>query len=196
VIRALGDRAPVLEGGGHYVADNAMVIGSVRLKDQSSVWFNCVLRGDNDWLVIGERSNIQDGCVLHTDSGIELLVGDGVTVGHNVMLHGCRIGDNSLIGIGSTLLNGSKIGRNCVVGAHSLVTENKAFPDGTLILGSPARVARQLSDEEIANIGDSAAIYVRNARRFAGHLSSPVREDWSAVSGERGRSPGPDLPGS
>jgi carbonic anhydrase/acetyltransferase-like protein (isoleucine patch superfamily) len=177
VIRALGDRAPVFEGSGHYVADNAMVIGSVRLKDQSSVWFNCVLRGDNDWLVIGERSNIQDGSVLHTDSGIELVVGDGVTVGHNVMLHGCSIGDNSLIGIGSTLLNGSKIGRNCVVGAHSLVTENKTFPDGTLILGSPARASRQLSDEEIANIGDSADIYVRNARRFAEQLTKPARED-------------------
>jgi len=177
VIRALGDRAPVFEGSGHYVADNAMVIGSVRLKDQSSVWFNCVLRGDNDWLVIGERSNIQDGSVLHTDSGIELVVGDGVTVGHNVMLHGCSIGDNSLIGIGSTLLNGSKIGRNCVVGAHSLVTENKTFPDGTLILGSPARASRQLSDEEIASIGDSADIYVRNARRFAEQLTKPARED-------------------
>lgn len=196
MIRALGDRAPVFEGGGHYVADNATVIGSVRLKDQSSVWFNCVLRGDNDWLVIGERSNIQDGCVLHTDSGIELVVGDGVTVGHNVMLHGCRIGDNTLIGIGSTLLNGSKIGRNCVVGAHSLVTEDKAFPDGTLILGSPARAARELSDEEIDNIGVSADIYVKNARRFAEQLSRPVREDGSAASRELGRSPGPGLPGS
>ncbi|MCP5089663.1 MAG: gamma carbonic anhydrase family protein [Gammaproteobacteria bacterium] len=173
-----------------------MVIGSVRLKDQSSVWFNCVLRGDNDWLVIGERSNIQDGCVLHTDPGIELIVGDGVTVGHKAMLHGCRIGDNSLIGIGSTLLNGSKIGRNCVVGAHSLLTEDKAFPDGTLILGSPARAARQLGNEEIANIGDSADFYVRNARRFAAQLSRPVREDWSAASGEPGQSPGPGLPGS
>lgn len=196
MIRALGERAPVLEGSGHYVANNATVIGSVRLKDQSSVWFNCVLRGDNDWLVVGERSNIQDGCVLHTDSGIELVVGNGVTVGHNVTLHGCRIGDNSLIGIGSALLNGSKIGRNCVVGAHSLVTENKEFPDGTLILGSPARAARQLSDEEIASIGDSADIYVRNARRFAELLPSSVREDRSAVSDEPGRLHGPDLPGS
>lgn len=196
MIRALGERAPVLEGSGHYIADNATLIGSVRLKHQSSVWFNCVLRGDNDWLVIGERSNIQDGCVLHTDPGIKLVVGDGVTVGHNVMLHGCAIGDNSLIGIGSTLLNGSIIARNCVVGAHSLVTENKEFPEGTLILGSPARAVRQLSDKEISAIGESADIYVRNARRFTEKLSRPVREDSSAASGEPGRSPGPALPGS
>lgn len=166
MIRALGGRTPVFEGGGHFVADNATLIGSVRLRDQSSVWFNCVLRGDNDWLDVGRRSNIQDGCVLHTDPGIGLIVGDGVTVGHKVMLHGCKIGDNSLIGIGSTLLNGAKIGRNCIVGAHALVTENKEFPDGSLILGSPARVARELSEEEIAKIGSSADIYVENARRF------------------------------
>lgn len=177
MIRTLGERAPVFEGSGHYIADNATIIGSVRLKDRSSVWFNCVLRGDNDWLVIGERSNIQDGCVLHTDPGIELVVGTDVTVGHNAVLHGCTIGDNSLIGIGSTLLNGSKIGRNCVVGAHSLITENKEFPDGTLILGSPARAVRELNDAEIANIGDSADIYVRNARRFAEQLPSSVRGD-------------------
>lgn len=165
-MQALGDRAPELQGDGHFIAENATIIGSVRLKNEASVWFNCVLRGDNDWLEVGERSNIQDGCILHTDPGIPLVVGDGVTVGHRVMLHGCRIGDNSLIGIGSTLLNGSVIGRNCIVGAHSLVTENKEFPDGSLIFGSPARVARELSEEEIAHIGWSADIYVQNARRF------------------------------
>ncbi|MBT8067207.1 MAG: gamma carbonic anhydrase family protein [Gammaproteobacteria bacterium] len=166
MIKALGDRAPVLEGSGHFIADNATVIGSVRLKDQSSIWFNCVLRGDNDWLEVGERSNVQDGCILHTDPGIPLIIGNGVTVGHRVMLHGCQIGNNSLIGIGSTLLNGSVIGKNCIVGAHSLITEGKEFPDGSLILGSPARVARELSDEEIAQIGLSADIYVENAKRF------------------------------
>ncbi|MGB5258679.1 MAG: gamma carbonic anhydrase family protein [Woeseiaceae bacterium] len=165
-MQALGDRAPELQGNGHFIAENAMIIGSVRLKNAASVWFNSVLRGDNDWLEVGERSNIQDGCILHTDPGIPLIVGDGVTVGHRVMLHGCRIADNSLIGIGSTLLNGSVIGRNCIVGAHSLVTENKEFPDGSLILGSPARVARELSEEEIAHIAWSADIYVQNARRF------------------------------
>ncbi len=170
-MQALGDRAPVLEGSGHFVADNATIIGSVRLKDQSSIWFNCVLRGDNDWLEVGERSNIQDGCILHTDPGIPLVVGNGVTVGHRVMLHGCQVGDNSLIGIGSTLLNGSVIGNNCIVGAHSLVTEGKEFPDGSLILGSPARVARELSDEEIAHIGWSADVYVQNAERFNEQLA-------------------------
>jgi len=170
VIHTLDGQAPVLEGNGHYVADNATLIGRVRLKHQASIWFNAVLRGDNDWLEVGERSNIQDGAILHTDPGIPLVVGDGVTVGHRVMLHGCRIGDNSLIGIGSTLLNGAVVGRNCIVGAHSLLTENKVFPDGSLIMGSPARIARSLNDEEIAHIGWSADIYVKNARRFSEQL--------------------------
>lgn len=171
MISALGERVPVFEGGGHFVAENAIVIGSVRLKNQSSVWFNCVLRGDNDWLEIGERSNIQDGCIVHTDPGIPVTIGDGVTVGHNVMLHGCAVGDNSVIGIGSTLLNGATVGRNCIVGADSLVTENKQFPDGTLILGSPAKVVRNLSEEEIANNGRLADVYVQNSQRFNEQLS-------------------------
>ena len=174
MIHALGERTPVFEGDGHFVADNATLIGSVRLGDSSSVWYNCVLRGDNDWLVIGARSNIQDGSVLHTDPGIELVVGEGVTVGHMAMLHGCRIGDNALIGIGTTVLNGARIGNNCIVGAHALVTENKEFPDGSLILGSPARVARELSAEEIANIRLSADVYVRNAQRFNSDLMPRV----------------------
>lgn len=166
MIYTLGDRRPVFEGSGHFVADNATVIGNVRLGNQASVWFDCVLRGDNDWLIVGERSNIQDGSILHTDDGIELVIGKNVTIGHKVMLHGCTIGDNSLIGIGSTVLNKAKIGDNCIVGANSLVTEGKAFPDGSLILGSPARVARTLSAEEIAYITWSADIYVKNAARF------------------------------
>ncbi|RZV37704.1 MAG: gamma carbonic anhydrase family protein [Chromatiales bacterium] len=170
MIYTLGDRAPILEGAGHFIADNATIIGSVRLGDQASVWFNCVLRGDNDWLTIGARSNIQDGSVLHTDEGIELVVGAGVTVGHKVMLHGCSIGDNSLIGIGSSILNGAKIGRDCLVGAHALVTENKVFPDRSLILGAPAKVVRELSDEEVAQIRWSADVYVRNASRFLSDL--------------------------
>ena len=174
MIHALGERTPVFEGDGHFVADNATLIGSVRLGDSSSVWYNCVLRGDNDWLVIGARSNIQDGSVLHTDPGIELVVGEGVTVGHMAMLHGCRIGDNTLIGIGTTVLNGARIGNNCIVGAHALVTENKEFPDGSLILGSPARVARELSAEEIAHIRLSADVYVRNAQRFNSDLVTRV----------------------
>ena len=168
---ALGDRQPVLEGKDHYIADNASIIGSVRLKDAASVWFNCVLRGDNDWIEIGERSNIQDGSVLHTDPGLKLTVGNNVTVGHKVMLHGCTIGNNTLIGIGSTILNGARVGDDCIVGAHALITENKTFPDGSLILGVPARVARQLTREEITAIGESANVYVENARRFYRDLS-------------------------
>lgn len=166
MIYTLGDRAPEFEGAGHFVADSASIIGSVRLKDKASIWFNCVLRGDNDWLVVGERSNIQDGSVLHTDPGIQLVIGDDVTVGHKVMLHGCEIGNNSLIGIGSTVLNGAKIGKNSLVGAHALITENKVFPDGSLILGAPASVVRELTDEEIALIRRSADVYVDNAARF------------------------------
>ncbi len=172
MIYALGDREPRFEGADHYIADNATIIGSVRLKDRASVWFNAVLRGDNDWLVVGERSNIQDGSVIHTDPGIEVVIGDGVTVGHKVMLHGCTIGDNSLIGIGSTVLNGATVGTNSIVGAHALITEGKSFPDGSLIIGSPARVARELTDEEIGYIGYSAQVYVDNAARFREQLKA------------------------
>ena len=174
MIYTLGDRVPEFEGAGHFVADNASIIGSVRLGDRASVWFSCVLRGDNDWLVVGERSNIQDGAVLHTDPGIELHSGKGVTVGHKAMLHGCTIGDNSLIGIGSTILNGAKIGNNCLVGAHALITENKEFPDGSLILGAPAKAVRRLSEEEIEHIRWSADTYVRNAARFNSDLGFGV----------------------
>lgn len=171
-MHALGDRQPVLEGSGHYIAPNATLIGSVRLGDSSSVWFNAVLRGDNDWLEIGERSNIQDGSILHTDPGITLRIGRNVTVGHKVMLHGCTIGDNTLIGINSTILNNARIGDNSIVGACALITEGKTFPAGSLILGSPARVVRQLSEEEMAAIGDLAEIYVRNAQRFSTGLKA------------------------
>ena len=170
MIYALGEREPVFEGSGHFVADNATLIGSVRLGDRASVWFNCVLRGDNDWLTVGPRSNIQDGSVLHTDPGLELVIGAGVTVGHKVMLHGCTVGDNSLIGIGSTVLNGARIGSNSVVGAHALVTEGKEFPDGVLILGAPAKVVRELEAAEIAEIRRSADAYVENAARFSSDL--------------------------
>jgi carbonic anhydrase/acetyltransferase-like protein (isoleucine patch superfamily) len=172
VIRALGERVPIFEGGGHFVAENATVIGSVRLRDKSSVWFNSVLRGDNDCLELGERSNVQDGCVLHTDPGFELIIGNGVSIGHKAMLHGCSIGDDSLVGIGCTLLNGSRIGRNCIVGANSLVTENKEFPDGSLILGAPARLARKLRVEEIESIRRSADTYVRNSLLFNEKLAA------------------------
>lgn len=172
MIHSLGERTPVLEGSGHFIAANATVIGNVRLLDKASVWFNCVLRGDNEMIEIGAGSNVQDGAVLHTDPGYPLTVGNDVTLGHKVMLHGCKIGDNSLIGIGSTILNGATIGENCLVGAHALVTEGKSFPDGSLILGSPAKVARQLTAEEIAGIRQSALHYVENAARFRSELKA------------------------
>jgi carbonic anhydrase/acetyltransferase-like protein (isoleucine patch superfamily) len=170
VIYALGDRSPELIGDGHFVAASATIIGHVRLQPKASVWFNCVLRGDNEPIEVGAGSNVQDGCVLHTDPGFPLTIGAGVTVGHKVMLHGCTIGDNSLIGIGSTILNGADIGSNCLVGAHSLVTEGKTFPDGSLILGSPAKVVRKLTDEEIAGMRESASRYVTNAARYNSSL--------------------------
>jgi len=156
MIYSLGDRRPNLEGGGHFIAPTATIIGSVTLKPGASIWFNAVLRGDNDLIEIGVNSNIQDGAVLHTDPGIELIVGDNVTVGHQVMLHGCTIGDNSLIGIGS----------NCIVGAHSLITEGKEFPDGVLILGSPAKVVRDLQAQELEFLKTAADVYVQNSQRF------------------------------
>jgi carbonic anhydrase/acetyltransferase-like protein (isoleucine patch superfamily) len=167
---ALGDRLPVLEGTAHYIADGARLIGQVRLKQESSVWFNAVLRGDNDWIEVGERSNVQDGCVLHTDTGFPLTIGRGVTVGHNAMLHGCAIADNSLIGIGSTILNGAVIGSHCIVGAHALVTEDKTFAEGTLILGAPARAIRELTAAEISMIHEAADHYVETAARYRGEL--------------------------
>lgn len=166
MIYSLEDRVPVLEGKNHFIADNAVLIGNVRLKSEASIWFTCVLRGDNDWIVVGERSNVQDGAVLHTDPASPLTIGRGVTVGHQAMLHGCTIGDNSLIGIGSTILNGAVIGENCLVGANALVTEGKSYPDGSLILGAPAKVVRSLSADEIAASKESADHYVQNAARY------------------------------
>jgi len=173
VIGSLGDRQPEFIGDGHFIAPNATIIGNVRLHANSSIWFSAVLRGDNEWIEVGADSNVQDNSVLHTDPGYPLSIGSGVTIGHMVMLHGCEIGDNSLIGIGSTILNGAKIGRNSIIGAHSLVTEGKEFPDGVLILGSPAKVVRELSTEQIKQIEISAKVYVDNGRRFLEQLQIP-----------------------
>lgn len=166
MIFSLGYRRPNLERDEHFIAPTATIIGSVTLKPGASVWFNAVLRGDNDLIEIGVNSNIQDGAVLHTDPGIELIVGDYVTVGHQVMLHGCTIGDNSLIGIGSVVLNGARIGSSCIVGARSLITEGKEFPDGVLILGSPAKVVRDLQAQELDFLKTAADVYVQNSQRF------------------------------
>lgn len=150
-----------------WVADSAQLIGRVTLAAESSVWFGCVLRGDTDAIRVGERSNIQDHAVLHCDPGAPLTIGADVTVGHRVMLHGCTVGDGSLIGIGAIVLNHARIGRNCLVGAGALVTEGKSFPDGSMILGAPAKVVRSLTPEEIGAFRRGAAHYVANARRYA-----------------------------
>jgi carbonic anhydrase/acetyltransferase-like protein (isoleucine patch superfamily) len=149
-----------------WVAPNAIIIGKVKLEKNSSIWFNAVLRGDIEKIVIGENSNIQDGSVLHTDPGYPLTVGKGVTVGHMVMLHGCEISDDTLIGIGSTILNKAKIGKNCIIGANTLVTENKAIPDNSLVLGSPGKVIRKVTDDEIKVICENAKHYVENSKRY------------------------------
>jgi carbonic anhydrase/acetyltransferase-like protein (isoleucine patch superfamily) len=168
---AIDERRPKLAGGGHFVAENASVIGSVTLNDRSSVWFGCVLRGDVDEIIIGEGSNVQDGAVLHTDAGLPLNLGRDCTVGHMAMLHGCTVGDNTLIGIRSVVLNRAVIGRNSIVAAGSLVPEGKAFPDGVLLMGSPAKVMRELEPQEIRVITLSAQHYVQNARRYLERLS-------------------------
>ena len=153
-----------------WIADSAQVMGHVTLGPDASVWFGCVLRGDTESMTIGEGSNIQDLTVMHADHGLPLTIGKHVTVGHKVMLHGCTIGDESLIGIGAIVLNGARIGKNCLVGAGSLVTEGKEFPDGSMILGTPAKVVRQLTPEQIEGLRLSAQHYIDNARMFRATL--------------------------
>ncbi|HWU67337.1 MAG TPA: gamma carbonic anhydrase family protein [Stenotrophobium sp.] len=171
MLYTLDQRRPDL-GEGSWVANNATLIGSVTLLRNASVWYNCVLRGDNDDLIVGENSNIQDGSVLHTDAGIKLKVGRDCTIGHMVMLHGCEIGDNTLIGIKSVILNRARIGRNCIVGANSLVTEGKVFPDNSMILGAPAKVVRELTPQEVQINTLMARYYVDNARRYREKLQA------------------------
>lgn len=158
-------RAPDIARAG-FVADDATIVGHVELGQDASVWFGAVIRGDNDLIAIGDASNLQDGCVVHTDDGIELRVGARVTVGHGAVLHGCTIEDECLIGIRSVLLNRSRIRRGSIVGACALVTEGKDFPERSLILGAPARAVRTITDEELASIRDAAAHYVQNAHKF------------------------------
>jgi carbonic anhydrase/acetyltransferase-like protein (isoleucine patch superfamily) len=171
----LGERRVQMRGRDHFVAANATLVGSVILEDQSSVWFNAVVRGDNEPIVIGPRSNVQDGSVLHTDEGVPLTLGADVTVGHMVMLHGCTIGDGSLIGIKALILNHAVIGRECLIGANTLITEGKVIPERSLVLGSPGKVVRTLSDEEVAGLRAIAAHYVENARRYREALASDPR---------------------
>ncbi|MDB5651699.1 MAG: gamma carbonic anhydrase family protein [Hyphomicrobiales bacterium] len=170
-IYALGDEQPDLpEAGRFWVAPDAVLIGRVRLHEDAGIWFGCVLRGDNEWITIGPRSNVQEGTVMHTDPGCPLEIGADCTIGHRAILHGCLIGDNSLVGMGATILNRARIGRNCLVGANALVTEGKEFPDNSLIVGSPAKAVRTLDAAAIEGLTRSAAKYVANWKRFARDL--------------------------
>jgi len=167
-IYELDGQGPELPADGNYfIADTATVIGKVRLKNSASIWFGAVLRGDNEWIELGERSQIQDNATLHTDPGFPLVIGSNCVIGHKVVLHGCIIGDNSLIGMGAVLLNGAKIGKNSLVGAGALVTEGKSFPDNSLIVGAPARALRTLDEKALAMIRAGADIYVRRWKQYA-----------------------------
>ncbi|MFI2812766.1 MULTISPECIES: gamma carbonic anhydrase family protein [Microbulbifer] len=166
----LGENQPELEGEGHYIAPGAHVIGNVRMLSRSSVWFNAVVRGDCDRITIGEDSNVQDGAVLHTDPGIPLTIGTGVTVGHKAMLHGCEIGDYTLVGINAVILNGARIGRGCVIGANALVTEKMEVPDFSMVLGSPGKVVKTLDESMLELLKASSDHYAENGRRFAEEL--------------------------
>jgi carbonic anhydrase/acetyltransferase-like protein (isoleucine patch superfamily) len=167
-----GQRPELPEEGRYWIAPSATVIGKVRLKADCSVWFGAVLRGDNDWIELGARSQVQDNATLHTDPGFPLTIGSDCVVGHNVILHGCTIGESALIGMGAIVLNGARIGANCLVGAGAIVTEGKVFADGSLIIGAPARAVRSLDATAKAQIAGIADIYVRNFKRFAKGLKA------------------------
>jgi carbonic anhydrase/acetyltransferase-like protein (isoleucine patch superfamily) len=160
--------------GKYWVAPNAVVLGKVRLAVDASVWFGAVLRGDNELITVGERSNVQDGSVLHTDPGFPLTIGPDCTIGHMVMLHGCTIGRGSLVGIGSIILNGAKIGEECLIGANTLIAEGKEIPPRSMVLGSPGKIIRQLSDDDVRRFGGAAGRYVSNWKRFAAGLKPRV----------------------
>ena len=171
-IYALDGQAPEFPQSGEYwVADTAVLIGKVRLKHEASVWFGAVVRGDNEWIELGERSQIQDNATLHTDPGFPMIIGSNCVIGHNVIMHGCTVGDNSLIGMGAIMLNGVKIGKNSLVGAGSVDTEGKSFPDNSLIVGAPARVIRSVDDRIAKMIQDGADIYVNRWKRYAKGLT-------------------------
>ena len=168
---SLGDSNVVCKGD-YWIADSAAVVGSVVLGNNVSIWFNCVVRGDNDAITLGEGSQLQDGCVLHVDPGVPISIGRNVSVGHMAMLHGCTIGDGTLIGMKSTILNHARIGKNCLIGANTLIPERKIIPDGTLVVGVPGKVVRQLNPEEIAAVIENARFYQDLARRYRAGLRS------------------------
>ncbi|HET9700357.1 MAG TPA: gamma carbonic anhydrase family protein [Burkholderiales bacterium] len=186
MIYRLGERRVELKGRHHFIADSATLIGSVVLEEETSVWFNAVIRGDNDLITIGARSNIQDGAVLHTDPGIPLSIGRDVTVGHMAMLHGCTVGDGSLIGIKAVILNRAVIGRDCLIGAGSLIPEGRVIPDGSLVMGAPGKIIRTLSATEVERLRRSAGSYVEKIELYA-------REMHPDLPPERGQGAPPEL---
>jgi carbonic anhydrase/acetyltransferase-like protein (isoleucine patch superfamily) len=167
---ALGDFRVTTAGDAYWIAPTAVVIGKVKLEKNASVWWGSVLRGDNDPITVGEGSNIQDGCVLHADPGYPLIIGKGVTVGHMAMLHGCVIGDNSLIGIGAVILNGARIGANCLIGAKALIPEGREIPHNSLVMGAPGQIKREVTEEHLARMRHSAEHYVANWQRYRREL--------------------------
>ncbi|WP_377297863.1 gamma carbonic anhydrase family protein [Rhizobium sp. SGZ-381] len=168
---ALGDQQPTVPDGGHFwVAPGAHVMGKVAIGEDVGIWFGAVLRGDNEWITLGAGTNVQENTVIHTDWGFPATIGQGCTIGHGAIIHGCTIGDNSLVGMGATILNGARIGKNCLVGANALVTEGKEFPDNSLIVGAPAKAIRTLDDEAVAKLKLSAQNYAANWKRFAADL--------------------------
>jgi carbonic anhydrase/acetyltransferase-like protein (isoleucine patch superfamily) len=170
---ALDNISPDLPGEGHYwIAPSADVIGKVKLLADASVWFGAVIRGDNEWIVVGQGSNIQDACVLHSDMGAPLTIGTNCTIGHKAILHGCEIGDNTLIGMGAIVLNHAKIGKNCLIGAGALIPERKVIPDNSLVMGQPGKIVRTLTDEGVAQLTLSAEGYQQNWKRFAKGLKT------------------------
>jgi carbonic anhydrase/acetyltransferase-like protein (isoleucine patch superfamily) len=166
------DERKIIARGEHWIAPNAIVVGSVVLENNTSVWFNTVIRADNDTITIGENSQVQDSCVLHADPGFPLNIGRNVTIGHMVMLHGCTIGEGTLIGIKSVIMNGAVIGKNCLIGANTLIAEGKTIPEGSLVMGSPGKVVRALSAEEIARVNKTADHYVQNFKRYKAGLKA------------------------
>ncbi len=166
MIYSLGDRTLDIQGDEYFIAPSAQVIGSVVLKNNASIWFNAVVRADHDTITIGENSNVQDSAVLHTDPGLKLTIGKGVTVGHKAMLHGCDIGDFTLVGINAVVLNGAKIGKHCLIGANTLIPEGMVIPDGSMVVGSPGKIKRELNDMQKKQLELSAQFYVQNAKYF------------------------------